>query len=121
MQDLLWLIPALPLAGAFILIVTAGKLSKTLSAVIGCGSIGLAALITIIIGFDFISNPSQVVRQELWTWMSVDSFQPAIALYLDSLSMTFIFVITFVGFLIHVYSVEYMHDDEGFSRFFAYL
>jgi NADH-quinone oxidoreductase subunit L len=121
MKELLWLIPALPLLGAFILIVTAGKLSKSLSAIIGCGSIGIAALITIIIGFDFLGDPSQVFRQVLWTWMSVDSFQPAVAFHLDALSMTFIFVITFVGFLIHVYSVEYMHDDEGFSKFFAFL
>jgi NADH-quinone oxidoreductase subunit L len=121
MKELLWLIPALPLLGAFILIVTSGRLSKTVSAIVGCGSIGIAALITIIIGFDFLSDSSQVFRQVLWTWMSVDSFQPAIAFHLDALSMTFIFVITFVGFLIHVYSVEYMHDDEGFSKFFAFL
>ena len=121
MKELLWLIPTLPLLGAFILIVTSGRLSKTVSAIIGCGSIGIAALITIIIGFDFLSDSSQVFRQVLWTWMSVDSFHPAIAFHLDALSMAFIFVITFVGFLIHLYSVEYMHDDEGFSKFFAFL
>jgi NADH-quinone oxidoreductase subunit L len=121
MKELLWLVPALPLLGAFILIVTSGRLSKTLSAIIGCGSVGLAGLVTIVIGFDFLGDSSQVFRQVLWTWMSVDSFQPAIALHLDALSMNFIFVITFVGFLIHLYSVEYMNDDEGFSKFFAFL
>jgi len=40
---------------------------------------------------------------------------------LDALSLIFIFVITFVGFLIHLYSIEFMKDDEGFSRFFAYI
>jgi NADH-quinone oxidoreductase subunit L len=121
MEELLWLIPALPLAGAFILIVTGGKLTRGLAAWVGTGSIGLAALIAIIIGAGFLTDPSLVFRQVLWTWMSVDGFSPAVALHLDSLSMTFIFVITFVGFLIHVYSIEFMHDDEGFPRFFAYL
>ena len=53
--------------------------------------------------------------------MDVASFAPRFAFHLDALSLIFIFVITFVGFLIHVYSTEFMADDEGFSRFFAYL
>jgi NADH-quinone oxidoreductase subunit L len=121
MEELLWLIPALPFLGAFILIVTAGKLSRTLAALIGSGSIGIAALITIIIGLGFIADPSQTFRQTLWTWIEVGSFKPAFAFHLDALSMVFLFVITFVGFLIHIYSIEFMHDDEGFPRFFAYL
>jgi len=121
MEELLWLIPALPFAGAFILIVTGGKLSRGISAVVGAGSIGLAALITIIIGFGFIADPSHTFRQTLWTWMDVGGFSPAFAFHLDALSVVFLFVITFVGFLIHLYSIEFMHDDEGFSRFFAYL
>src|SRR5687767_6175785 len=104
MKELLWLIPALPLAGAFILIVMAGKLSRSLSAIIGSGSVGLAALVTILIGLDFLSDPSQIFRQELWTWINVAGFTPAFAFHLDALSMVFLFVITFVGFLIHLYS-----------------
>lgn len=121
MEELLWLIPALPFAGAFILIVTGGNLSRSVSAIIGTGSIGLAAVIAIGIGLGFISDPAHSFRQELWTWMNVAGFVPSFAFHLDSLSMVFIFVITFVGFLIHVYSIGFMHDDEGFSRFFAYL
>jgi len=121
MSELLWLIPALPLTGALILIVTKGDLSRSISGLIGSGSVGLAAIIAIAIGLDFLSGDQQPVRQVLWTWMNVDSFSPGIALYLDSLSLVFIFVITFVGFLIHVYSMGYMADDEGFARFFAYL
>lgn len=121
METLLWLVPALPFLGACILIITGGKLSRSLSAIVGCGSIGVAALISIAIGFDFIQNPSQSYHQVLWSWINVDGFAPAFAFHLDALSMVFIFVITFVGFLIHLYSAEFMHDDEGFGRFFAYL
>ena len=48
-------------------------------------------------------------------------FRPAIGFYLDALSLVMMLVVTFVGFLIHLYSTEYMADDEGYSRFFAYL
>ena len=121
MSELLWLIPALPLTGALILIITGGNLSRSAASIVGAGSVGLAAILTILMGFDFISGSQQPFHQVLWTWMEVDGFSPGIAFYLDSLSVVFIFVITFVGFLIHIYSVEFMADDSGFARFFAYL
>lgn len=121
MRDLLWLIPTLPLTGALLLILTGNKLPKSAVPLIGAGSVGIAALITTGIGFDFISDPTQTTHQILWTWLSVDGFSPSIAFHLDALSMVFIFVITFVGFLIHVYSAEFMKDDEGYARFFTFL
>ncbi len=59
--------------------------------------------------------------QVLWTWLNVDEFQPRIAFYLDSLSLLMVVVVTFVSFLIHLYSAEFMEEDEGYSRFFAYM
>ncbi len=53
--------------------------------------------------------------------MNAGGFTAGITLKLDALSLVFCFVITFVGALIHLYSVEFMQDDEGFSRFFAYM
>ena len=121
MSELLWLIPALPLTGALILIITKGDLGRPVSGIIGSGSVGLAAIVTVIVAADFVSGGKQPVHQELWTWMSVGSFSPGFAFYLDALTVVFIFVITFVGFLIHIYSMGYMADDAGYSRFFAYL
>lgn len=121
MSELLWLIPALPLAGALILILTGGNLPRGIAGAVGAGSVGLAALVTILIGSEFISGGQEPVHQVLWTWMDVDGFSPAFAFYLDSLSLIFIFVITFVGFLIHIYSIGFMADESGFARFFAFL
>src|SRR5687767_3988078 len=121
MSELLWLIPALPLTGALILILTGGNLSRAVAAIVGAGSVGLAAILTIVIGLNFISSGEQSFHQVLWTWMDVEGFTPAFAFYLDDLSVVFIFVITFVGFLIHIYSIGFMADDAGFARFFAFL
>jgi NADH-quinone oxidoreductase subunit L len=87
------------------------------------GSVGLAALLTIIIGIQFLLSPPEgnFFNQKLWTWMSVGGMSPSIAFHLDALSLIFIFVITFVGFLIHVYSTEYMLEDEGFARFLSFM
>jgi NADH-quinone oxidoreductase subunit L len=121
MKELLWLVPALPFLGALTLILAGSNLKRSAVPWVGAGSVGLAALVTILIGFDFLSGPRTAFEQILWTWIDVDGFTPQVALYLDSLSLVFIFVITFVGFLIHVYSAEFMHDDEGYARFFTFL
>ena len=123
MKELLWLIPALPFTGALILILAGTRLSRVLVSIIGAGSVGLAAIITILVGLDFLSGSTDVnfYRQVAWTWMNVSGFTIDFAFHLDALSLVFLFVITFVGFLIHVYSTEFMAEDEGFSRFFAYL
>lgn len=121
MDKFLWLIPAFPFAGALILILGAGKISRSLSAIIGCGSVASSAIIVMIFASRFMADSTVVVSQTLWVWFNVDGLAPSITFHLDALSMIFIFVITFVGFLIHMYSVEYMTHDEGFSRFFAYL
>jgi NADH-quinone oxidoreductase subunit L len=59
--------------------------------------------------------------QVLWTWLNVDGFRPEIAFYLDPLSLLMVVVVTFVSFLIHLYSAEFMREDEGYGRFFAYM
>ncbi len=123
MFDLLWLVPALPFAGFLILALFGKSIGKTASGVTGVGSVGLSALLALIIGITFISSPpaGNSYNIKLWQWFDVGGFNPSIALHLDSLSIVFMFVITFVGFLIHLYSAEFMIDDEGYSRFFAYM
>lgn len=123
LTELLWLIPALPLAGFFILIAFGGGLTRKLVALIGAGSVAISALLTIILGILFISSPPEghVIVSTLWTWMEVAGLNIKVSFLLDPLSMVMIFVITFVGFLIHLYAAEYMKKDDGFVRFFAYM
>ena len=123
MISFLWLIPALPFASASVLILFGSRLSRRAAAVVGVGSIGLAALITILVALSFFSAPpsGSSYTQVLWTWINVAGFEPEIGFYLDPLSLVMVLVVTFVGFLIHIYSAEFMIEDEGYSRFFAYM
>ena len=123
MLSLLWLIVAIPLSGFLVLSIFGRRFSRTITGIIGVGSVGISALLTILIGIAFISglNDTKVYAQTLWQWFDVAGFNPSITFHLDSLSMIFIFVVTFVGFLIHLYSAEFMIDEEGYTRFFAYM
>jgi NADH-quinone oxidoreductase subunit L len=121
--ELLWLVPALPLAGFALLAITRGDLSDKAVGYVGAGSVGLSALVAGLIVIDFIISPpgGHAYTQKLWIWMEVSGFTPGISFYLDALSLTMMLVITFVGFFIHLYSTEFMAGEEGYSRFFAYM
>lgn len=113
-----WLIPLLPLLG-FILIGLGGKkLSKGLISLIGCGSILAAFALTVGIFVD-LNGRSETVT--LFDWISTGKMHINFSFLIDPLSCLFLLIITGIGFLIHVYSTGYMHDDEGYHRFFAYL
>src|SRR5688572_27852282 len=121
MNNLLALIPALPLAG-FLMLSLAGKgLSKNAIAFIGAGSVSAAAVIAIMLGVQFIQTPpaGEAYAQTLWHWMSTENFSVSVSLRIDALSMVFVFIITFVGALIHIYSTAVMRHDRDYSRFFA--
>src|SRR5680860_483851 len=102
MKEYLWLIVALPFVGSLVLAVAGGKISRLASAITGVGTVTLSAVLSIFIGLDFLNNNGTPFNQTLWQWIDVAGLSPNIAFHLDSVSMTFIFVITFVGALIHL-------------------
>jgi len=123
MLELLWLIPTLPFAGFVALALIGARLSRTKVALIGVGSAGLSAIVAALVGFRFLLSPppGHLYSQTLWKWMHVGNFMPEIGLSLDALSLVMVLVVSWVSFLIHLYSAEFMVDEEGYSRFFAYM
>jgi len=119
-MNLLWLTIFLPLVGFVLLAFSRGRWSENVSATIGAGSVGLAALVTLIAGMEFLGGSREAFIQPLWTWMAVGTFDIGVKLHLDGLSLTMLSVITGVGFLIHIFASWYMRGEEGYSRFFAY-
>jgi NADH-quinone oxidoreductase subunit L len=119
-MNLVALIPALPLLSAILLIVSAGRMPKNLVALLGTGSVGLSALCVAIVAASFLAD-GQLIQMTLWTWIAIEHFTPSIAFYIDGLTLVMMSVITGVGFLIHLYSLEFMDEDESYSRYFAYM
>ena len=123
MTAIISLIPALPLLSFLIIALVGRLLPKKTVAILGVGSVTISAILTIIAGIDFLSSPPSggAYTANLYTWMSSGNLSAGISFVLDPLSIVFCFVITFVGALIHLYSVEFMGGDDGFARFFAYM
>jgi NADH-quinone oxidoreductase subunit L len=121
MQDWIGLLPAFPLAGFLLLVLSRGRMPRKLAALIGAGSVGLSFLLAAAICIEFLSGDGQSFQKTLWVWMQVGSLQPGFSFYLDGLSVVMILIISGVGFLIHLYSTGFMADDPGFARFFSYM
>jgi len=119
-ETLLTAVPLLPLASAALLLLYGRNLPKPLVTGLGVGSVGLAALavLSLVMQWQEAAGPVTVV---LWQWLSVGSFSVDLALRLDQLSLIWLCTITGIGFLIHLYSSEYMDSDDNYSRYFAYL
>jgi NADH-quinone oxidoreductase subunit L len=117
------LIIAFPLAGFLVLALAGSRLPRRTVGVLGAGAVGLSALAALAVGISFLTSPPGGGAETiaLWTWFEVGAFRPQIALHLDALAVVMALVVTGVGFLILLYSVEFMAGDEGYSRFFAYM
>ncbi len=116
----LWLVPILPLAGAAIngfLGRRSSKVAITTIALVFCGA-AFAMALFLAAGFSPSSAP---YYYDFAHWLRSGTFQVDFSFYLDQLSLVMLLVVTGVGFLIHIYSVGYMWDDDGYYRFMAYL
>src|SRR6195952_1527868 len=122
MLSLLWLIPILPLAGAAVNGLLGRRFPKPLVTAVGVGAPLLSLLVALGCLWEFAhgSFPNDAYNQVLYAWTTGALAIPA-GFLLDRLSSVMLFIVTFVGFLIHVYSAGYMGHEEGYRRFFSYL
>ena len=123
-MHLLWLIPVLPLLGAAFNGILGKRLPKTVIGVIGAGTVLGSFLISATAFWQMLQMDSArdlPIITNYFTWIQAGTFDANFGLMLDHLSGLMILIVTGVGFLIHVYSIGYMHDDPGFYRYFAYL
>lgn len=113
-----------PLIGAFLCGFLGKKLGEKFVSLVACGSVAVSAILSFFVFFTKLLPMPEGKRQItefFFTWIEVGTFRADFAYLLDPLSGTYILFITGVGLLIHIYATGYMHGDEGFYRFFAYL
>jgi len=121
------LIVLLPLLGAAINFLAGALLQKTFGkraiSLVGCGVVILAFILALRGFFAMLGLPpeNRFMLDDLWRWFDIGGLNLDIAFWLDPLSMVMTLIITGVGGLIHIYSTGYMHDDDGYWRFFAWL
>jgi NADH-quinone oxidoreductase subunit L len=116
----LWVVPILPLAGAAINGLLGRRSSKRAISTVALVFAGAAFAMALWLAAGF-SSASAPYYYDLAHWLRSGTFQVDFSFYLDQLSLVMLLVVTGVGFLIHIYSIGYMWDDDGFYRFMCYL
>lgn len=120
-MDLVWLIPVLPLIGFMINGAGRNFLSKNVTGFLGSAVIFASFIISLLLFWQVKQGLAGTVQ--LFNFIHTDTLQLGFDFKVDALSSLFLLIITGVGFLIHVYSVAYMHDEpkHDFARYFSYL
>ena len=121
MEKLISLIPLLPFLGFVINGLGVRKIPKGLAGGIGALSSLASFILVLVVLWQFRSGDGKPFETVLWTWMQGADWKVDFAFYIDQLTLCMLMVVTGVGFLIHVFSIGYMHHDEGFGKFFAFL
>jgi NADH-quinone oxidoreductase subunit L len=121
MIKLVALIPLFPLLGFIINGFFGKKMSKSLSGTIASLAVLASFIVSLLIFFELEHSEVKSHAVALFSWINSDTLKIPFEFLVDPLSSWFLLIITGIGFLIHIYSTGYMHDDEGFSRFFTYL
>src|SRR5712691_7527201 len=123
-NNLLSLIIFAPLAGAAINWFAGRRVrNEKFIGIVACASVGISTIIAFYLAFKSggALRSTEPIFDHLWTWIQVGKFRADFGLAMDRLSGTYALFVTLVGFLIHVFAVGYMHEDNGFYRFFAFL
>jgi NADH-quinone oxidoreductase subunit L len=123
MADYIWLIPAFPAAGFLVNAFFGRKMSKAIVSWVACLALFGSFVVSAAIFIDFLGLPAnmRVFEMNAFDWIVSGEFAASVGFRIDALSIVMCLVVSGVGFLIHVYSAGYMHDDEGFARYFTYL
>ena len=117
----------LPLIGAIINGLLGAKIQKSLGkgaiAVIACAPVVVAfgLAVTALFTLKGLEPEKRFLIDNLYPWIQLGSLKVDMAFMIDPLSAVMILVVTGIGGLIHIYATGYMHDDNAFWRFFAYL
>ena len=120
MDLIVGLIPLAPLLGFLLIALLNKQLRQWLVALMACSSVLFSFILSAVL-FIALGEDQPAFTYTAFDWITAGTFSVSFSLLVDPLSILMMLIITGVGFLIHVYSAGYMHGDEGFNRFFAYL
>ncbi|MBK9532556.1 MAG: NADH-quinone oxidoreductase subunit L [Chitinophagaceae bacterium] len=121
--QLIWLIPLLPLLGFLINGLGRKQLSKTMAGIIGSGTVFLSFVISLLVFLQLVNGNIPKEAIHYFDFINITAIRIGFDFQIDQLSSIFLLIITGVGFLIHVYSTAYMHDEEpkDYAKYFAFL
>lgn len=123
MAEYIWLIPSLPAIGFLINGLLGKRMPKTFISYVACLSVFFSFVLSALVFIELLKLPPEArfIEVDIFDWIVSGEFSAKVGFRIDPLSIVMCLVVSGVGFLIHLYSVGYMHEDPGYSRYFTYL
>ena len=120
-KTLLLLIVLAPLFGAVVAGLFGRQVGRAGAAAVTIAGVALSCALSFVVLYQLVWGGAGTFNQNLYTWFEVGSFSANVGFMVDRLTAMMMVVVTFVSLMVHVYTIGYMRDDDGFQRFFSYI
>ena len=121
MGNLLLAIVLLPLGGALLAGLCGRQIGRSGAHWVTSGTVGLSFALSLLVFKKIVLGGEPIYNANLYTWLSSAGVDFHVGFLVDELTATMMVTVTFVSWMVHIYTIGYMHDDPGYQRFFAYI
>jgi NADH-quinone oxidoreductase subunit L len=121
MENIYLTIVLAPLLGSIIAGLFGGLIGRSGAHWVTIIGVGISSILSMVAYKTIVFDGGEVFNQTIYTWLSIGSLDMNVGFLVDQLSVTMMVVVTFVSWMIHIYTIGYMHDDPGYQRFFSYI
>ena len=121
MENIYLAIALSPLLGAIIAGFFGGMLGRTATHTITIFGVLVSTVLALVVFNHHVLEQGEVFNQNLYTWMQIGSLNVSVGFLVDNLTSVMLVVVSFVSLMVHIYTIGYMHDDDGYTKFFSYI
>ena len=121
MENIYLTIVLAPLIGAIIVGLAGHRLGRTLSHSITILGVTVSTVLALYVFNHHVLQGAQVFNENIYTWMQIGGLNMSIGFLVDNLTSVMLLVVSFVSLMVHIYTIGYMQEDEGYTKFFSYI
>jgi len=121
MENIYLTLALAPLVGSLIVGLAGNRLGRTLSHTITILGVAVSTVLALYVFNHHVLEGADVFNENLYTWMQIGSLNISVGFLIDNLTSVMLVIVSFVSLMVHIYTIGYMHDDDGYTKFFSYI
>jgi len=121
MLNIYYTIVLAPLIGSIIIGLAGNRLGRKASHSITILGVAISTALSLYVFNHHVLNDGEIFNQNIYTWMQIGGLNISVGFLVDNLTALMLVVVSFVSLMVHIYTIGYMHDDKGYTKFFSYI